>query len=305
MSGPVDSRPSPNDSGDAWVFAPDGRQFWGTFGAAGLLAHDRARGVLLQHRVEWSHFGGTWTLPGGARHREETAVQAAFREAAEEAGVPEAAVRPRFSAVTDLGFWSYTTVIADVLEPFEPVISDPESLELRWVPVAEVETLPLHPGFEASWPALRAELERSETLVIDAANVIGARPDGWWKDRRAAAERLLAAAAELCIAGVPARALGLGQDHWWPRVRVVLEGGARGASLPDPLPAGLSVVEAPGEGDPAIIAEVDSLGHDAPVQTVWTVTSDRELQERVASLGSRVLGARWFWERLDERGAEE
>ena len=55
----------------------------------------------------------------------------------------------------DLGFWSYTTVVARVLHPFEPVISDPESIALAWVPVDEVAELPLHPGFAASWPGLR------------------------------------------------------------------------------------------------------------------------------------------------------
>ncbi|MEG2386314.1 MAG: NTP pyrophosphohydrolase, partial [Aurantimicrobium sp.] len=37
--------------GDAWVVAEDGGRYWGRFGAAGLLAHDPARGILLQHRV--------------------------------------------------------------------------------------------------------------------------------------------------------------------------------------------------------------------------------------------------------------
>lgn len=58
----------PRDPGDAWVVAPSGERYWGRFGAAGLLAIDPERGVLLQHRVSWSHFGDTWGLPGGARH---------------------------------------------------------------------------------------------------------------------------------------------------------------------------------------------------------------------------------------------
>jgi 8-oxo-dGTP pyrophosphatase MutT (NUDIX family) len=53
------------------------------------------RGVLLQHRVAWSHFGDTWGLPGGARHQDESACEEALRESAEEAGVPASAVRPR------------------------------------------------------------------------------------------------------------------------------------------------------------------------------------------------------------------
>ncbi len=146
------------NSGDAWVEAPDGRRFWGRFGAAGLLVHDSRRGVLLQHRAEWSHFGGTWGLPGGARHEGESAVQGALREAQEEAAVPADAVEVLFTSVLELGFWSYTTVVAQALRPFDAHISDVESIELRWVPVAEVGALPLHPGFGDAWPELRARL---------------------------------------------------------------------------------------------------------------------------------------------------
>lgn len=137
---------------------PDGQRFWGRFGAAGLLVHDLRRGVLLQHRADWSHFGGTWGLPGGARHADETAVEGALREAAEEAAVPPEAVRVLFESVLDLGYWSYTTVVAQAVRPFEPHMADVESIELRWVAVHEVGVLPLHPGFAASWPQLRARL---------------------------------------------------------------------------------------------------------------------------------------------------
>lgn len=145
-------------SDEAWVYGPDGRKFWGRFGAAGLLVHHRDSGILLQHRALWSHFGDTWGLPGGARHEHESAVQAALREAAEEAGVPSALLEVQFSSVLDLGFWSYTTVVARAFERFEPVISDPESIELRWVSLTEVDALPLHPAFAESWPALRHRL---------------------------------------------------------------------------------------------------------------------------------------------------
>ncbi|MBW8871669.1 MAG: NUDIX hydrolase [Leifsonia sp.] len=146
------------DSGDAWVEGPEGQRFWGRFGAAGLLVHDLRRGVLLQHRADWSHFGGTWGLPGGARHADESAVQGALREAAEEAAVPPDAVQVLFESVLDLGFWSYTTVVAQAVRPFEPHMADVESIELRWVPIHEVTDLPLHPGFAASWPQLRSRL---------------------------------------------------------------------------------------------------------------------------------------------------
>lgn len=149
---------APRDPGDAWVYAPTGERFWGRFGAAGLLAVDPAQGVLLQHRVGWSHHGGTWALPGGALHEGESAVDGALREAFEEAGVPTDAVAVRFTSVFDVGVWAYTTVVADVVAPFDPVISDPESLELEWVPIDDVAERPLHPGFAASWPGLHERL---------------------------------------------------------------------------------------------------------------------------------------------------
>jgi len=148
----------PLPGGDAWVLGPDGRRYWGLFGAAGLLVHHPVRGVLLQHRAVWSHFGDTWGLPGGALHEGETALEAALREASEEAGVPANLLRVRFTSVFDLGFWSYTTVVVQATQSFEPVISDAESIALRWVDPAAVQALVLHPGFEAAWPGLRARL---------------------------------------------------------------------------------------------------------------------------------------------------
>lgn len=292
MSGHVDSQPLPNDNGDAWVTAPDGRKFWGTFGASGLLAVDPDRGVLLQHRVEWSHFGGTWALPGGARHRSESPVQGAFREAAEEAGVPEGACRVRFTSVVDLGVWSYTTVVADVVTPFEAVISDPESLALEWVPVDEVDALPLHPGFAAAWPGIRAALAHRPRIVVDAANVVGARPNGWWKDRAGAAERLLSALDALAGVGVSAAELDLPHTHWWPRIDVVLEGQAKAAAIPG---GALHVELAPGEGDDEIVRVVRE---DAGSPT-RVVTADRGLSERVIAAGARTLRPSWLWEHLD------
>lgn len=147
------------DPGDAWVEGPDGQRFWGRFGAAGLLVWHREAGVLLQHRVAWSHFGGTWGLPGGARKFGENAEDAAMREAAEEASVPRDVLRVIRSSVLDLGFWSYTTVVAEASEVFEPVMADAESLALAWVPVDEVEEMPLHPGLADSWPVLRESLQ--------------------------------------------------------------------------------------------------------------------------------------------------
>ncbi|MEO8527571.1 MAG: NUDIX hydrolase [Pseudolysinimonas sp.] len=148
----------PRGPEDAWVDGPQGR-YWGTFGAAGLLLTHPDAGVLLQLRAIWSHLGGTWGLPGGARKADETAEAAAIREADEEAGVPPELVTVLGVSEFDLGYWSYTTVLARAEQLFEPVVGDAESEALRWVPFDEVETLPLHPGFAATWPALRLRLD--------------------------------------------------------------------------------------------------------------------------------------------------
>jgi len=151
----------PRGPEDTWVDGPNGR-YWGLYGAAGLLVAHPAAGVLLQLRVEWSHFGGTWGLPGGARKAGETPEQAAIREADEEAGVPPESLRVLGAEVLDLGYWSYTTVLARSSEVFEPVIGDAESAELRWVPLDDVAGLPLHPGFGSAWPGLRARLVEAD-----------------------------------------------------------------------------------------------------------------------------------------------
>ena len=147
--------------GDGWVVSDTGAHFWGRHGAAGLLVRaplaNGAPAVLLQHRASWSHQGGTWGLPGGARDSHETAEQAAVREAHEEAGLPVEKVTVRAAVVTARAsgsHWTYTTVVADAPHPLETV-PNLESTELRWVREAEVDILPLHPGFAASWHRLR------------------------------------------------------------------------------------------------------------------------------------------------------
>src|SRR6185312_9962826 len=90
--------------GDGWVLSDTGGMFWGRHGAAGLLLRaplpDGTRAVLLQHRAAWSHQGGTWGLPGGARDRGESAEETAVREAREEAGLEDENVVVRTSLVT-------------------------------------------------------------------------------------------------------------------------------------------------------------------------------------------------------------
>lgn len=147
--------------GDGWVDCACGSRHWGLFGAAGLLLARRddagaASHVVLQHRALWSHLGGTWGVPGGALSPDETPVDGALREAHEEAGIPSGAVRILGEHVLDHGPWRYTTVVADVLPgtAIDVRPTDPESLEIAWVPVAEVTDRTLLPAFAAAWPIL-------------------------------------------------------------------------------------------------------------------------------------------------------
>jgi len=288
----------PRDPGDAWAIGPDGTKMWGLFGSAGLLAVDRTRGVLLQHRATWSHFGGTWGIPGGARHEGESAVDAALRESHEEAGVPAEALEPLFTRVLDLGFWTYTTAAAWATREFEPSVQDHESLDLAWVPVDEVDRRPLHPHFGEAWPLLKAMIGHRPRLIVDAANVIGSRPDGWWRDRAGAAARLLDALAPAVDAGLPAGLLGMDAHTAWPDTVVVLEGAAKAASGTG-APR-LEIVRAQGSGDDEIAARMASAENDGGAP-VTVVTSDRGLRQRVEDLGARCVGAGALLEVLEQR----
>ena len=283
---------APRDPGDAWVEGAGGVRYWGLFGAAGLLVVDPERGVLLQHRAQWSHHGGTWGIPGGALRQGETALPAALREAGEEAGVPAGAIRVRATSVVDLEVWRYTTVVADVTVAFDPVISDPESLELAWVGLDEVEARPLHPGFAASWPALRALLPVRPAIVVDAANVVGSVPDGWWRDRPGAAARLLERLGPAAGDGLGAAELALPAERWFPEWTVVVEGAARAVPDAAARDAGLALVRAPGSGDDAIAAEAARLVAGARATTV--VTSDRGLAARAEAAGATVRSSGWL-----------
>jgi 8-oxo-dGTP pyrophosphatase MutT (NUDIX family) len=149
--------------GDGWVVCDAGHRHWGRFGAAGLLLrHGTGNGdgdvVLLAHRIWWSHHGGTWGIPGGARDSGETAREAALREAVEETGVDPARVRLTGDTVDDHGGWSYVTVHARLETDRPPALEpcDGEATELRWTPVADVGDLELHPGFGAFWTGVGA-----------------------------------------------------------------------------------------------------------------------------------------------------
>ncbi|CQR61151.1 NTP pyrophosphohydrolase [Streptomyces leeuwenhoekii] len=111
-------------------------------------------------------------------------------------------------------------------------------------------------------------------VIVDAANVVGSVPDGWWRDRPAAARRLR---DRLAADGVPGRAGPV-------EIVLVVEGAARGVeSAP-----GVRVEPAPGSGDDHMVELVARAG-DRPV---LVVTADRELRRRVTELGAEVAGPR-------------
>lgn len=118
-----------------------------------------------------------------------------------------------------------------------------------------------------------------DVLVVDAANVAGSRPDGWWRDRPGAAARLH---AELTGAGLGA-------------VVLVLEGRAR-RGVPEGDRDGVRVVHAEGSGDDRVVEEVTALVHNGRAVTV--VTADRGLVARVTDLGAAVVGPCTLRDRL-------
>jgi 8-oxo-dGTP diphosphatase len=149
----------PHLDGDGWVRCHAGHQHWGRHGAAGLLLRtadpDGCVSVLLQRRAWWTHHGNTWGVPGGARASWETPEQAAMREVDEEVDVALTGVTIGQIHCDDHGGWSYWTVTAVAGAPLTAHPRGRESAELRWVPAADVDRLPLHPGFAATWPDVR------------------------------------------------------------------------------------------------------------------------------------------------------
>jgi 8-oxo-dGTP pyrophosphatase MutT (NUDIX family) len=135
----------------SWATCALGHPHWGRRGAAGLLLADRGT-VLLQLRARWAHQGDTWSIPGGARERGESAVDAALREAREEMSIRDRDVDVRSSYVASCGGWEYETVLAVPAGPVH-VTHLPESVDHVWATLDEVGQLPLHPAFREAWDA--------------------------------------------------------------------------------------------------------------------------------------------------------
>jgi hypothetical protein len=127
-------------------------------------------------------------------------------------------------------------------------------------------------------------------VVVDAANVVGSRPDGWWRDRAGAARQLLAKHGTL------EQRLDRPAE-----VVVVLEGAAKAAVTGETNPEfeGLHVVSAPGSGDDAIVDVVAAAAEEDGDRPITVVTADRELRDRVEALGATTIGPRWLLDRIN------
>jgi hypothetical protein len=152
--------------------------------------------------------------------------------------------------------------------------------------------------------------EHPVTVVVDVANVMGSRPDGWWRDRAGAAVRLHADLVRLAASG---RAMPPGETDP-PDFVMVLEGAAKAAAarisaFTSEAPAAASASEAPAgdvragdvrAGDVRVVQARGS-GDDTIVEVVRdlagrriVVTADRELRERSVAAGATILGPGWL-----------
>jgi hypothetical protein len=121
-----------------------------------------------------------------------------------------------------------------------------------------------------------------EVLIIDGANVVGSRPDGWWRDRPGAAGSLH---EKLSTAGLPQN-----------EVVLLLEGEARRGVHAGQV-GRVRTVHAAGSGDDAIVEQVRQCGVGNG-RDVVVVTADRELRDRVEAVGASTRGPKWLLDQL-------
>lgn len=131
------------------------------------------------------------------------------------------------------------------------------------------------------------------TLIVDGANVMGSRADGWWRDPAAAMARLHAELGSLAARGIdgpaPEGAPQQGPGRWFPRIILVVEGkAARATGLITEAP-GVQVVAATGAGDD----EIARLAASVPGERI-VITADQELRRRSQRAGAAVTGPRWL-----------
>lgn len=126
-------------------------------------------------------------------------------------------------------------------------------------------------------------------VVVDAANTVGSVPDGWWRDRHGATERLRDALAPLADHGLPDR----DDVPGWARrppldVLLVVEGAARGVrGVP-----GVRVEAATAGGDDLMVELLARAAREEPDRPLLLVTADRELRDRARAHGAVCAGPR-------------
>ncbi len=177
-------------------------------------------------------------------------------------------------------------------------------------------------GKDAGTDTGKDTAEPAVAVIVDGANVVGSRPDGWWRDRAGAAVRLHDELAKLAVrgaAGIPAELLATGEGEepsGYPGpvrdasglvpvdVILVLEGAARAAAPRiaerartaeggrgrDGDTGTVRVVSAPGSGDDEIVRLARACRGRCLV-----VTADRELRRRCLAAGARVAGPSWLY----------
>lgn len=154
----------------------------------------------------------------------------------------------------------------------------------KWPPAGGLGS-PGQDSVDATPPAIHAHLRFSGRLewmlLVDAANVVGSRPTGWWRDRPGAARTFVERVRSTSQAG-----------QFSEPVVVVLEGAAR-SGVEEGVADGVRVVHAPGSGDDLLV----SLAIESE-DSVTLVSADRALRERVEDAGARVVGPGWLLDRL-------
>jgi hypothetical protein len=124
-------------------------------------------------------------------------------------------------------------------------------------------------------------------LLIDAANVIGSRPTGWWRDRAGAARAFVVQVRAAADSG-----------RITPPVVVVLEGKSR-QGVEVGVADGVAVLHASGSGDDMMVDVIANAASQAASESVTLVTADRELRRRAEALEADVVGPGWLLELLE------
>ncbi|AAZ54135.1 hypothetical protein JCM3263A_16330 [Thermobifida fusca] len=276
--------------GDGWVILADGSRRWGLYGASGLLLYsvdESGTGhVLLQHRAPWTHQGGTWGLPGGARNSGESSVSAAIREFVEEVDGDLGTLSLLGIHRQDHQVWVFDTVLASVPErrPFTP--GNPESESIRWIPVPDVPSMPLLPAFGKVWPEVAAALSEQLLLIVDTTVVPQSITPG------ALCHRLTELAQvgvtdDMLPPDVPLTPL----HRRFPSVLLLVDAHSR-AALPAPV-HGVDVVQV-SDGSAAAIAQLVS--ERLPQTRIVVATDHPDTRAQAAALGVHTAPVSWAYE---------